>query len=142
MATLTTGHRAAGGRGSAAGFTLIELLIVMVIVTILAGVGLAMYNNSIVRAKETVLITDLRDMREAIDQYYADRNTWPPSLDALVTEKYIRAVPTDPMTNAADWRTEYGDPDPSNPNSQPGISDVHSSSSETSPLTGTPYSEW
>ena len=142
MTTLSTGYRAAGRRRSAAGFTLIELLIVMVIVTILAGVGLAMYNNSIVRAKETVLITDLRDMREAIDQYYADRNTWPPSIDSLVTEKYIRTVPVDPITNAMDWRTTYGDPDPGNPSAQPGISDVHSSSDQTSPLTGMPYSEW
>jgi general secretion pathway protein G len=101
-----------------------------------------MYNNSIVRAKETVLLTNLRDMREAIDQYYADRNTWPPSIDSLVSEKYIRQVPVDPMTNAADWRTTIGEPDPSNPSSQPGISDVHSSSDQTSPLTGTPYSEW
>jgi general secretion pathway protein G len=132
----------ARGRGSSAGFTLIELLIVMVIITVLAGVGLAMYNNSIVRAKETVLVMNLRDMREAIDQYYADRNTWPPSLDSLVTEKYIRQVPVDPITNAVDWRTTFGEPDPSNPASQAGISDVHSSSDQTSPLTGTPYSEW
>ena len=128
--------------GRNAGFTLIELLIVMVIITVLAGVGLAMYNNSIVRAKETVLVTNLRDMREAIDQYYADRNTWPPSHDSLVTEKYIRTVPVDPITNQVDWRTTYGEPDPGNPSSQPGISDVHSSSDQTSPLTGTPYSEW
>ena len=141
MATRTT-RTGACERGSTAGFTLIELLIVMVIITVLAGVGLAMYNNSIVRAKETVLLTNLRDMREAIDQYYADRNTWPPSIDSLVSEKYIRQVPVDPMTNAVDWRTTIGEPDPSNPSSQPGISDVHSSSDQTSPLTGTPYSEW
>ena len=132
----------ARGRGRSAGFTLIELLIVMVIITVLAGVGLAMYSNSIVRAKETVLVTNLRDMREAIDQYYADRNTWPPSLESLVSEKYIRQVPIDPITNTADWRTTFGEPDPGNPSSQPGVSDVHSSSDQTSPLTGTPYSEW
>ena len=126
----------------ARGFSLIELMIVMVIITILAGVGLAMYGNSILRAKETVLRTDLRDMREAIDQYYADKNKWPPDLEALATEKYIREVPVDPFTQMRDWRTTFGEPDPSNPSSEPGISDVHSNSDQVSPLDGTPYSEW
>jgi prepilin-type N-terminal cleavage/methylation domain-containing protein len=58
VATRTT-RNGARERGGTAGFTLIELLIVMVIITVLAGVGLAMYNNSIVRAKETVLLTNL-----------------------------------------------------------------------------------
>ena len=127
----------------ARGFTLIEVLIVMVIVTILAGVGLAMYNNSVVRAREAVLKEDLFQMREAIDQYYADKNKWPPSLDVLVTDKYIRKIPVDPITDSdSTWRTTFGEPDPSNPASEPGISDVHSGSDDVSPLTGTPYSEW
>ena len=116
MATRTT-RNGACERGRTAGFTLIELLIVMVIITVLAGVGLAMYNNSIVRAKETVLLTNLRDMREAIDQYYADRNTWPPSIDSLVSEKYIRQVPVDPMTNSADtWVLTYEEETPESDN--------------------------
>jgi general secretion pathway protein G len=118
------------------------VLIVMVIVTILAGVGLAMYNNSVIRAKEAVLKEDLFQLREAIDQYYADKNKWPPTLDALVTDKYIRRIPEDPITGTADWRTTFGEPDPGNPASEAGISDVHSATSEVSPLTGTPYSEW
>jgi general secretion pathway protein G len=126
----------------ASGFTLIEVLIVMVIITILAGIGLAMYNNSVIRAREAVLKEDLFQMREAIDQYYADKNKWPPTLDALVTEKYIRKIPDDPITGTADWRTTFGEPDPGNPAAEAGISDVHSATSEVSPLTGTPYSEW
>ena len=129
-------------RPDTAGFTLIEVLIVMVIITILAGIGLAMYNNSVVRAKEAVLKEDLFQMREAIDQYYADKNKWPPTLDALVTEKYIRKIPEDPITGATDWRTTFGEPDPSNPAAEAGISDVHSATDQVSPLTGTPYSEW
>ena len=130
------------GRPDTAGLTLIEVLIVMVIITILAGIGLAIYNNSVIRAKEAVLKEDLFQMREAIDQYYADKNKWPPTLDALVTDKYIRKIPEDPITGTADWRTTFGEPDPGNPASEPGISDVHSATSEVSPLTGTPYSEW
>jgi general secretion pathway protein G len=124
------------------GFTLMELLIVMVLIMILAGVGLAIYNNSIVQAKESVLAQDLYQMREAIDRYYADKNKWPASLDTLVAEKYLRAIPIDPITNAADWRTTFGEPDPSNPSAEPGISDVHSNSDQISPLKNTAYSEW
>lgn len=127
----------------AAGFTLIEILIVMVIITILAGISVSIYSNSVLSAKEAVLREDLRQMRDAIDRYYADKNTWPPDLEALVQNKYIRAVPEDPMTGSAStWRTTYGEPDPSNPSAEPGISDVHSGSDQVSPLAGTPYSEW
>ena len=129
-------------RRSQRGFTLIEILVVMVIITILAGVSVAMYSNSVTRSKEAVLKENLHAMREAIDAYHADKNKWPPSLDALVTEKYIRQVPIDQMTNAADWQTTPSEPDPTNPLDEPGISDVHSSSSALSPHTQTPYSEW
>ena len=125
-----------------AGFTLVEILIVMVIIAILAGVGLFMYNNSVISARESVLKQDLRDMREAIDRYYADKNKWPASLESLVSEKYVRQIPVDPITNAADWQTTYGEPDPSNPSAESGISDVHSASDQTSPLTGTRYADW
>jgi general secretion pathway protein G len=124
------------------GFTLIELLIVMVIIAILAGVGLYMYNNSVTTAREAVLRENLHGLREAIDRYYADKNKWPASLDTLATEKYIRQVPNDPTTGAPDWQTTVGEPDPSNPSSEPGISDVHSSSTQTSPIDGTAYAEW
>ena len=129
--------------GGNAGFTLIEVLIVMVIITVLAGISVGMYTNSILRSREAVLRQQLFEMREAMDRYYADKNKWPATLDTLVDEKYIRAVPVDPMTGAAStWQTEFGEPDPSNPSSEPGISNVHSGSDQVSPLTGTAYSEW
>jgi general secretion pathway protein G len=124
------------------GFTIIELLIVMVIISILAGVGLYMYNNSITTAREAVLRQNLTGMREAIDRYYADKNKWPASLDTLVSEKYIRQVPDDPTTGAPDWQTTIGEPDSSNPSAESGISDVHSSSSQSSPIDGTAYAQW
>jgi general secretion pathway protein G len=134
---------AAPRRSGIVGFTLIEVLIVMVIITILAGISLAVYNNSIVRAKEAVLKEDLFQLREAIDKYYADKNKWPATLDALVSDKYIRMVPVDPITNSSTtWRTTFGESDPSNPSAESGISDVHSGADEVSPLTNTPYSEW
>jgi general secretion pathway protein G len=124
------------------GFTLIELMIVMVLIVILAGVGLAVYGNSVTRAKEATLKEDLFRMRDSIDQYYADKNKYPPSLPSLVEEKYLRAVPVDPFTNSADtWQTTMSDADPSNPSAEPGIYDVKSGAEQMS-LDGTPYSEW
>src|SRR5262245_38396131 len=129
-------------RQSQRGFTLIEILVVMVIITILAGISVAMYGHGIDQAQEATLKTDLKEMREAIDAYHADKNKWPPSLDALVTEKYIRQVPRDPITKTIDWQTTPSEPDPTNPLDEPGISDVHSASQTVSQNTQTPYSEW
>jgi general secretion pathway protein G len=81
-------------------------------------------------------------MRDAIDQYYADKNAYPPALDALVTEKYLRAVPEDPFTDSpATWQTVLSELDPANPSAQPGIYDVKSGSDRVA-LDGTPYSDW
>lgn len=124
------------------GFTLIELMIVMVIITILAGIGLAVYGNSVQSSKEAVLREDLFRMREAIDQYHADKNRYPPSLEALVEDKYIRQVPIDPITRSADtWQTTLSEPEPGNPSAEPGIYNVRSGAEGTG-LDGSPYSEW
>jgi general secretion pathway protein G len=130
------------GRRSAAGFTLIELMIVMVLITILASIGLALYGNSITRAKEAALSQDLVEMRKAIDEYYADKNKWPADLQTLVSDKYLRFIPKDPFTNSADtWQTVFGEPDPSNPTAAGGISDVKSGSDATA-QDGTRYADW
>ena len=124
------------------GFTLIELMIVMVIITILAGIGLAVYGNSVQSSKEAVMREDLFRMREAIDQYHADKNRYPATLEALVEDKYLRMVPVDPVTrSAATWQTTMADPEPGNPSAEPGIYNVKSGAEGTG-LDGTPYSEW
>ena len=129
-------------RRLAEGFTLVELLVVMTIVIVLTAVALVQYTNSVTRAKEAVLKEDLFLMRKAIDEYYADKNKYPASLQALAEEKYIRAVPVDPFTNSADtWQEETAEPDPRNPGADLGISDVKSGSDQMS-LDGRPYSEW
>src|SRR6266536_4069423 len=112
-------------RDRAAGFTLVELLIVISLISILAAMGLVHYRNSVMSAKEATLHTDLFRLRDAIDQYYADKNKYPASLEALVSDKYLRTVPVDPITNRADsWRTVIAEPDPLNPTSEAGIYDV------------------
>lgn len=109
------------------GFTLIELLIVIALITILATMGLVQYKNSLQSSREAVLHTDLFRMRDAIDQYYADKGKYPASLDALVSDGYMRKIPEDPMTKASDtWQTVPAEPDPANPSSEPGIYDVKS----------------
>jgi general secretion pathway protein G len=129
-------------RWGAKGFTLIELMIVMALIVVLASIGLAMHANSQTRAREAVLKEDLFRMRDAIDQYYADKNMYPSSLDALVSDKYLRTIPVDPFTQRADtWQTTMSEIDPVNPSAQPGIYDVKSGSDRTG-LDGSQYSSW
>ena len=66
------------------GVTLIEVLIVMTIIVVLAGIAMAVHTTALTRSKEAVLREDLRIMRDAIDQYYADKEQYPPTLDTLV----------------------------------------------------------
>jgi general secretion pathway protein G len=133
---------AARGRSGVSGFTLIELLIVIALITILATMGIVQYRNSIQSTRESVLHTDLFRMRDAIDQYYADKAKYPASLDALVTDGYMRKIPEDPMTKSADtWQTVPAEPDPSNPSTDPGIYNVKSGAEGTA-LDGSSYSDW
>jgi general secretion pathway protein G len=132
-----------GGRGrGCGGFTLVELMIVMTLIVILAGIGLAVHTNSQIRAREAVLKEDLFRMRDAIDQYYADKNAYPPALEDLVSQKYLRAIPMDPFTNSAStWQTVMSEIDPANPSATPGVFDVKSGSDGTA-LDGTRYADW
>jgi general secretion pathway protein G len=116
-------------------------MVVMSLIVLLASIGLATYTNGVTRSKEAVLKEDLFRMRDALDQYYADKNNYPASLDDLVSEKYLRAVPVDPFTQAADWRTEMSEPDPTNPSAQTGIYNVKSASEATA-LDGSKYADW
>ena len=124
------------------GFTLIEMLIVMTLIVVLASVGLIAYQTSVRRGREAVLKEDLYRMRDAIDQYYADKGKYPTDLNELVSTNYIRRVPVDPMTNSAEtWQTVTAEPDPSNPSAEAGITDVKSGS-ENAAIDGTNYNEW
>jgi len=97
-------------RKSEAGFTLLELMVVMIIIGVLAAIAIPSYLTQIKRAKEAVLREDLHVMRQAIDQYTVDKQKAPQSLDDLVQSGYMKALPTDPLTNRADtWVTEQSD---------------------------------
>jgi len=124
------------------GFTLIELLVVLTLIVVLASVGMTQYKSSVMHSREAVLKEDLFRMRDAIDQYYADRGQYPASLDSLVSDHYLRSIPDDPFTKSATtWHTVPAESDPNTPTIEPGIYDVKSGSDATA-LDGTKYSDW
>jgi general secretion pathway protein G len=117
-------------------------MIVMSLITVLAAIAMANYRNAVTTAQEAVLKENLFRMRDAIDQYYADKAKYPASLEALVTDGYLRKIPDDPITRSADtWQAIPAEPDPANPTAEPGIYDVKSGSDKVS-FAGTPYAEW
>ncbi len=124
------------------GFTLLELMVVMALIVVLAGIGMASYRNAVTLAQEAVLKENLFRMRDAIDQYYADKQRYPATLQDLVTDGYMRAIPEDPMTRSADtWQTEMAEPDPNSLTGDTGVYNVRSGSDRVS-QSGTPYGEW
>lgn len=139
-----TGRRWTGlftgtGKDASAGFTIMELMVVMVLVTLLVGIAAPVVTTAIVRAKETALRQNLRVMRTAIDDYYADRGAYPPDLDELVAARYIRDIPADPLSDQSQsksWIVIYDETE-----ADSGIVDVRSESQKTA-TDGSFYSTW
>jgi general secretion pathway protein G len=130
------------GKSRRRGFTFVELMVVVTIMVIIISMAIPTLTRSITRAKESVLRNNLTTLRTVIDNYSYDKGKAPQSLQDLVSEGYLRTIPTDPMNNySTDWRTVLEDATQSVSQSEPGIWDVHSNSDKTS-LEGTPYSEW
>jgi general secretion pathway protein G len=131
-----------GNRRWRLGFTFVELMVVITIIVILITMAIPIYNNTIRRSNEIVLKQNLFTLRTVIDNYTFDKQKAPQSLEDLVTDGYLRAVPNDPMTGSnTTWRTEMEDALQSVNQSEPGIFDVKSGSDKMG-LDGTPYAEW
>jgi len=127
---------------SSFGFTMIELMIVMTILVILVGLAALNYQRTVLRSKEAVLRTDLRTIRDAIDNYTLDKQAAPQSVDDLQQAGYLRGVPVDPMTRAKDWVPVFDSVVISPEQTTTGMTDVHSNANGTSPFDHTPYNEW
>jgi general secretion pathway protein G len=83
------------------GFTIIELLVVLAVIGLLLSVAAPRYVQHVETAREVALKHDLQQMRMAIDKFYADQSRYPAALDELVTRRYLRAIPEDPVTGTA-----------------------------------------
>ncbi len=149
------------GRGRQRGLTLVELIVAITILLILTGMAIPLARVRIKREKERELRYDLWQMRDAIDRYKdaADRNAfqvkigtegYPPDLDTLVNGvdvagkkvRFLRSIPTDPMTGKAEWNTRAMQDDPkSESSSGKNVFDVRSKSDGTA-LDGTKYKDW
>ncbi|MFH1870214.1 MAG: prepilin-type N-terminal cleavage/methylation domain-containing protein [Pseudomonadota bacterium] len=119
------------------GFTLIELLVTMAIIALLLSLAAPRYFSGVDKAKETVLKENLHQIRDSIDKFYADRGRYPANLEDLATQKYLRRIPVDPVTDSD--RTWVLIP-PSDPQ-KGGVYDVKSGASGTA-RDGSQYESW
>jgi len=119
------------------GFTLIELLVVLAIIATLLTIAVPRYFSSVDKSKEAVLKENLYQLRDAIGKYYADRGKYPESLQALATDKYLRSVPLDPVTDSATTWIVVAPEDPQ----KGGVVDVRSGA-QGKALDGTEFSTW
>ncbi len=126
------------------GFTFIEIIFVLAIIGILVTIIVPNYRTSTIRAKEAVLKENLFILRDAISKYYHDKKKYPISLDDLVSERYLKEVPIDPITDKREWELIHPNPDnyeDFDPDALEWIIDVKSKSNKKS-LDGKKYSEW
>ncbi|MDJ0838970.1 MAG: type II secretion system protein [Acidobacteriota bacterium] len=125
------------------GFTLIELVLAVAILALLGTIAAATHKTHAKKAREAVLRHNLMQIRTVLDQYNNDKGNYPPSLDTLTEEGYLREIPMDPITKSREsWEVEYEtDYDDQDSNYEPGVFDVHSGSEDRA-LDGTYYYEW
>ena len=126
-------------RNTRGGYSLVELMIVVAIIGILVALAVPSFQHSAVKAREAALKQNLQTIRTVLDQHYADKGVYPPSLETLVEAGYLRQVPVDPFTGTAEaWVIEFEQ----NPDEGvSGVFDIHSGSDAVS-TNGTPYNEW
>ena len=119
------------------GFTLVELMVVLTVIALLLSIVVPDYVGRVRRAEEAVLKENLNVMRDALDKHFADVGRYPGNLDELVSKRYLRSIPDDPLTqNSRSWIIVA----PTDPK-RGGVYDVTSGAKGTS-SNGTPYDRW
>ncbi|MBL8415629.1 MAG: prepilin-type N-terminal cleavage/methylation domain-containing protein [Propionivibrio sp.] len=120
------------------GFTLIELLVVMSVIATLLTIAVPRYFQHLDRAREAALRESLAVMRDAVDKYHGDTGRYPETLEDLVTRRYLRKVPPDPITESTETWVIVPPPD------EPGQKKVWDirSGAEGQGLNGSAYSSW
>ena len=118
------------------GFTLVELMVVLTIIGLLLSIVVPNYVGKVRRAEEATLKENLTLMRDALDKHYADAGRYPGTLDELVSKRYLRSIPKDPLTQNSSWLV-VGPSDPQ----KGGVYDIHSNAKGTG-SDGTPYDRW
>jgi general secretion pathway protein G len=121
------------------GFTLVELIVVLAILALLLSIAVPRYIHHVQRAKEATLRQDLIVMRDSIDKFFGDKGRYPDALDELVKERYLRAIPVDPITESnTSWVSL---PPPPEAQVKGQVYDVRSGA-EGQGADGKLYSEW
>lgn len=129
-----------GRLNSQDGFSLLELMIAMLILVILLSIAVPTYQRSVQHAREVVLKQNLWQMRRAIDQYSADKQKLPKSIEDLVTDKYLSEKPIDPILEKAEWNEIQGE-DTNSPDAESGLKNV-TSLAEGTDSEGVEYSKY
>ncbi len=119
------------------GFTLVELMVVLTVIALLLSIVVPDYVGRVKRAEEAVLQENLSVMRDALDKHYADAGRYPASLGDLVTKRYLRSIPNDPLTQSSSSWLVTAPADPQ----KGGVYDVHSAAKGTG-TNGKPYERW
>jgi general secretion pathway protein G len=126
------------------GFTLVEIITVLVLIGILVSIALPVYRNATIKAREAVLKENLFQIRDAISKYYHDKHKYPTTLDDLVSDKYLRKIPEDPIMRQSEWDLVHFEPmdmEDFDPEIAESIIDVRSLSNDQA-LDGSTYSDW
>jgi general secretion pathway protein G len=118
------------------GFTLVELMVVLTVVALLLSIAVPDYVGRVRRAEEAALKENLAVMRDALDKHYADVGKYPTSLDELVSKRYLRSIPDDPLTQQKSWIVVA----PSDAK-RGGVYDIKSAAKGTG-TNGMPYDRW
>ncbi len=101
------GSRPASSRSTSnsSGFTLIELLVVIAIIGLLSSVVLAALNEARAKARDAQRISDITEIRKALELYYANNNVYPStgSLSASYWDPGCLATPIAPDQKGDQW---------------------------------------